>query len=381
MTDAVADRLRCPVDGAPMYRRRFGEVELDGCPRCGGIWFDRGELDRIIECGFSAPEQVAQLDRKAGAEIHEHGFSRTLSCPRCGVQMSPGRYAGGITSVELDRCSNCGGASADGGELSALIDELCRPTTGSMRALGEALARASREKETWRQLRGEAKGASRRASFADMFLPKIILPLGVKAPVERFPLVTALVALGCIVVFIVQAAVVESALKFSSTWGLVPSRVLEGESLWTFFTHIFVHGGLAHLVGNLFFLWLFARAVESSVGRARFVLFFLLCGLVSGAAYVVSATASNVPAVGASGAISGVMGMFLVLHPSARIPTLVIRHVIDIPAWFYLTAWVGIQLLTYMMLSSAGAFSYIAYSAHLGGFFGGVAMGFFARKS
>ncbi|RME30225.1 MAG: rhomboid family intramembrane serine protease, partial [Deltaproteobacteria bacterium] len=373
MAETLSDRLRCPVDGAPMYRRRFGEIELDGCPRCGGIWFDGGELDQVVEAAFRAPEQVAQLDRKAGAQVQEHGFSRTLSCPRCGVQMSPGRYAGGIASVELDRCSNCGGAWADGGEVSALVEELCRPQAGSMRALGEAIARASRERETWRELAAVSKDASRRVSLADLFLPKIVLPLGVKAPVERFPLVTVLLALFCIAVFAMQVAFAQPTREFFSTWGLVPSRVLSGKSLWTFLTHMFVHGGLLHLLGNLAFLWLFARAVESTVGRLRFFFCYMLCGILAGAAYIAGGTASGVPAVGASGAISGVMGMFLVLHPRARIPTLFIRHVIDIPAWLYLTGWVGLQFLTYMVLTSAGACSCIAYSAHLGGFFAGVA--------
>jgi membrane associated rhomboid family serine protease len=148
-------------------------------------------------------------------------------------------------------------------------------------------------------------------------------------------------------------------------------------------TSMFLHGGWLHLLGNALFFWVFGRNVEDALGRGRFLLFYLACGLVAAAAQVLSDPASAVPMVGASGAISGVMGAYLMLHPSARIRMLFIFiiffKVFRVPAWLVLLYWFGVQVLEALpQLSGAehAVSSGVAVMAHVAGFVAGIA---FAR--
>jgi membrane associated rhomboid family serine protease len=154
-------------------------------------------------------------------------------------------------------------------------------------------------------------------------------------------------------------------------------------------TAMFLHGGWGHLLGNGLFLWVFGNAVEDSMGGARYLLFYLVCGLCAGAAQTLTAPASAVPMVGASGAISGVMGAYLVLYPTVRVRMLFIIlffvRIIALPAWLVLVWWFTLQLLSGLpqLLSpapddSAGT----AFFAHIGGFLAGVLLVFvFANKT
>jgi membrane associated rhomboid family serine protease len=138
---------------------------------------------------------------------------------------------------------------------------------------------------------------------------------------------------------------------------------------------MFLHGGWLHLIGNMWFLWIFGNNVEDSMGHIRFLLFYLICGAVAALAHVLSAPGSGIPTVGASGAISGVMGAYLLLYPRVRIYTLFIIiffiRVIPVPAFVILLYWFAIQVLSGMS-SMAGAG--VAFWAHIGGFVAGVVL-------
>ena len=139
-------------------------------------------------------------------------------------------------------------------------------------------------------------------------------------------------------------------------------------------TSMFLHGGWLHLIGNMWFLWLFGNNVEDSMGRLRFVIFYLACGVAAAAAQVVSGPDSIVPMVGASGAISGVMGAYIVLYPHVRVYTLVpiffFVTSIALPAWVMLGYWMLLQVFGGL----AGAESGVAFWAHIGGFVAGVVL-------
>jgi membrane associated rhomboid family serine protease len=144
-------------------------------------------------------------------------------------------------------------------------------------------------------------------------------------------------------------------------------------------TSMFLHGGWMHLLGNSLFLWVFGNNVEDSMGRLRFVVFYLLCGLVAAAAQVVVDPGSPVPTVGASGAISGVLGAYLVLYPRVRVNMLfviiIFIRIIPIPAWVVLLWWFGLQLLSglpQLNPLNPAVSSGVAYWAHIGGFLTGV---------
>ena len=142
------------------------------------------------------------------------------------------------------------------------------------------------------------------------------------------------------------------------------------------FTSMFMHGGWLHLIGNMWFMWLFGNNVEDMMGHARFLAFYVLVGIAAAGAHIVSAPGSVIPTVGASGAISGIMGAYLLLYPRVKIHTLFvfvfILRIIPVPAWLVLIMWFGLQVLTgYASPVDTGG---VAVFAHIGGFIAGVAL-------
>jgi membrane associated rhomboid family serine protease len=162
--------------------------------------------------------------------------------------------------------------------------------------------------------------------------------------------------------------------QFVRTWGIVPDDL----HLITLFTSMFLHGGWLHLLGNMLFLWVFGRNLEDLIGGARFLVFYLVCGVVSGVVQVLANHNFPQPTIGASGAIAGVMGAYLIKFPRSQIDTLVLLFVfftrLAIPAPFYLLLWFGMQFLN--GFESIGERNYtgggIAYFAHIGGFIAGI---------
>jgi membrane associated rhomboid family serine protease len=142
------------------------------------------------------------------------------------------------------------------------------------------------------------------------------------------------------------------------------------------FTAMFLHGGLMHLLGNMWFLWIFGDNVEDETGPVRFLVFYLLTGAIATLAHVLSNPHSAVPLVGASGAITGVLGAYLVRHPRANIRTLIplgiFIHVANVPAFVFLFVWIGLQVVSQTMSGKGG--SGVAYLAHIGGFIAGVVL-------
>ena len=161
---------------------------------------------------------------------------------------------------------------------------------------------------------------------------------------------------------------------FFYTWGLVPDRTMAGYSLQTAITHMFLHGGWLHLAGNMLFLWIFGDNLEDELGHFGFALFYLACGLAAAGLQVGADVRSGVPMIGASGAIAGVLGGYLVLFPRARVDVLfifvVFFRIFAIPAWIVLGVWFAIQLFQGAYATNDG----VAYLAHIGGFIGGAVL-------
>ena len=162
--------------------------------------------------------------------------------------------------------------------------------------------------------------------------------------------------------------------QFVYNWGIVPDDL----HLMTLFTSMFLHGGWLHLLGNMLFLWVFGRNLEDLIGGGRFLVFYVLCGLAAAVVQVVANPYVRVPTIGASGAIAGVMGAYLIKFPRSQIDTLVLLFIfftrVAIPAPFYLLFWFGLQFLN--GFESIGDRSYtgggVAYFAHIGGFVAGM---------
>jgi membrane associated rhomboid family serine protease len=142
-------------------------------------------------------------------------------------------------------------------------------------------------------------------------------------------------------------------------------------------TSMFLHGGWGHILGNALFFWVFGNNIEDSMGPGRFLVFYLLCGLIAAATHVLTQPASPIPTVGASGAISGILGAYLVLYPKVRVNMLFIFiiffRVFAIPAWIVLIYWFGLQLLSaYATPLNPEVSSGVAVWAHIGGFVAGM---------
>jgi membrane associated rhomboid family serine protease len=225
-----------------------------------------------------------------------------------------------------------------------------------------------------------------------------MIPISDENPTYRTPVVTIglLVALAAVWVFVQGAGLNAHALAATvCNLGLVPGElthraplgsavpigpgllcVVDNDpiNLLTPLTSMFLHGGWAHILGNGLYLWIFGNNVEDSMGRIRFLIFYLLCGLGAAAAQVAVSPASPVPMVGASGAISGVLGAYLVLYPRARVNVLfffcVFVQVVAVPAYLVLLLWIGTQVL--LGLPQLGGVrevsSGVAVFAHIGGF-------------
>jgi len=204
---------------------------------------------------------------------------------------------------------------------------------------------------------------------------------------RRFPLVNLLLIVVNILAFLYELQMPSGALQsFIFTWGLIPVRFLsDPANLWlTIFTAMFLHGGWFHILSNMWVLFIFGDNVEARMGGMRYLIFYLLSGVAAGLLQTYVLPTSQVPMIGASGAIAGVLGAYLILFPSSRIASLVpiifIFTIVEVRAWFFLLFWFASQLFSGWMAIQGGGASGIAWWAHIGGFIFGLVMVFFFRK-
>ncbi len=204
-----------------------------------------------------------------------------------------------------------------------------------------------------------------------------MFPIRDHNPSGRTPFVTyALMAIN-IVVFLSYVDMGDRALSyFYWDYALIPAEVSAGEGITGVFTSMFLHGGFLHLAGNMLFLFIFGDNIEDEMGHLPYLGFYLACGLAAAVLQWASAPQSMVPVVGASGAIAGVMGGYLLLYPRAKVDILLIFivffKVLPLPAWIMLGLWFGMQL--FGGFSTPGDGGGVAYWAHAGGFVAGIVL-------
>ncbi len=206
-----------------------------------------------------------------------------------------------------------------------------------------------------------------------------MFPIRDHNPSLRTPYVTYLLVAANVLIFLVYWPLSDSdsALNlFFRTWGVIPAKVMAGMDWHTVVTSMFLHGGWMHLFGNMLFLWIYGDNMEDTFGHLGFLIFYLACGAAAAGLQIASDPRSFAPMVGASGAISGVMGGYLLLFPKARIDIffffIVFFRVIPIPAWIVLGIWLGLQV--FGGFATPAAEGGVAYFAHLGGFVAGLAL-------
>jgi membrane associated rhomboid family serine protease len=210
-----------------------------------------------------------------------------------------------------------------------------------------------------------------------------MIPIRDTTPSKTVPVVNNTIIGINVLFFLVQLAQGPAQDHFVYLYGLVPAKFTVpqvanyfsfGQQVLSLFTFMFLHGGFMHLIGNMWFLYIFGDNVEDRIGSARYAVFYLLCGLTSGMTHLLFNAHSNIPTIGASGAIAGVMGAYFILYPGSRILTLIpilfIPWFVEIPAFFFLGIWFLLQFLN--ATGSPGHAGGIAWWAHIGGFVFGI---------
>jgi membrane associated rhomboid family serine protease/Zn-finger nucleic acid-binding protein len=338
-------------------------VTLDLCPTCRGLWFDGGEVEK-------AEHLAVELVRTKATGIAHR------PCPRCSGRLEEATLAG-PGSLLLDECSRCGGLFFDAGELGRLR----RHKAAVRRAAAEADTRMLREfaERKRRRQRGSITDGNIEVESAwdsnDNLLAYLLeLPVEEDSSHERRPYGLFAIVGMIAAVWLWQLASPESSwLRLAA----VPRDIAAGRNLYTLLTAAFLHGGWLHVLGNLYFLWTFGDNVEDRLGTWAFLAWYLVWALAGSAAFVVFARPADqsAPGLGASGAIAGVMGAYLVLFPRRR---LILRlggflawaYVWKVPAWTYLIFWAGLELV-----SATRGLPEIGWWAHLGGFAAGALVG------
>lgn len=197
------------------------------------------------------------------------------------------------------------------------------------------------------------------------------------------PIVTfALIAIN-VIVFLIELTQ-GNIETFFRTWSVIPLEYSQGADLapthpgpfWiTTLTSMFMHGGWMHLIGNMVFLWVFGDNVEEAMGALKFLVFYLTCGILAAAAQIFMDASSEIPSLGASGAISGVLGAYIVLFPKQRVRVLVGRAVTQMPALAVIGLWIVLQFINGIgQLAQTEQTGGVAYAAHVGGFVAGIAL-------
>jgi len=220
-----------------------------------------------------------------------------------------------------------------------------------------------------------------------------MIPLKDDNPTSGKPIVTYFIIGLCIFIFIIQLSsnTYRTGELFYS-YGLIPSVLMGHDKLpldlyaipayATIFSSMFMHGGFMHLIGNMLYMWIFADNIEDNLGPTKFIIFYLFSGIGAAMAQVLMDTNSQIPMIGASGAIGGVLGAYLINHPNAKVLVLIpfgfFSQLIKIRALYVLGFWFVLQFINSSLMSSEGGG--VAYAAHIGGFVSGMILILFFNK-
>ena len=200
------------------------------------------------------------------------------------------------------------------------------------------------------------------------------------------PIVTYALIIINIIVFFLEIAGGE---EFIKTWSFIPSRFLANPiaNIPTLFTSMFMHAGWMHLIGNMLYLWIFGDNVEDRFGKIKYLIFYIICGLAATFSQLVFNTSSTLPNLGASGAIAGVLGAYILLFPSGKVNVMFGRVITQMPALVVIGFWFVLQFISNISATATtartggGEEGGVAYMAHIGGFIAGLAIAFFIRPS
>ena len=201
-----------------------------------------------------------------------------------------------------------------------------------------------------------------------------MIPLKDENPTENFPHITIFLITSNTLIFLYQISQPMTVFAIFENYGLIPAKLIETpiRTYPTIYSSMFLHSGVSHLAGNMLYLWIFGNNIEDVLGKFRFIIFYLVCGTIASMGHIIIDFQSDTPMVGASGAISGILGAYLVLFPFARVKTLVFLGffitIVRVPAIMLLVIWILIQVFSGVVSGDGG----VAWFAHIGVFIAGM---------
>ena len=338
--------MYCPhCDNTPLIQTRYAAEEVDACPSCGGLWFQNHELNSALadfDNGDDNPDFSQHLGKPLGLTERE--------CPSCQQKMQ-GYHLLEHYEVEIDICHPCNSTWIDKHEL----DEVCHSPR-----LKEALGEINKG-VTWK-------------SWLFEFLARMPVEYNLRPAIK--PYVTwALIAVN-VVIFASYALNPMFADYIFEMFAERPADVMHGIHWWTPLTATFLHGGWMHLIGNMYFLWVVGDNIEAALGHKRYLGIYLLLGIGASFASLAANPDSIIQSVGASGAIAGLFGLYMLWFPYARFSFMVFVWQFKIPVWVYFIGWLVLNFAG-MYMGEGG----VDYWAHIGGFIIGCIVAAILKKS
>jgi len=211
-----------------------------------------------------------------------------------------------------------------------------------------------------------------------------MIPFKDDNPTNTYPYITVSIIIANAGVFLLQVFSPNTGQNIAFAYGAIPQNLVHFHSVqpipvfMTLFTSMFMHGGLMHIGGNMLYLWIFGDNIEDALGHMRFLLFYLFCGVIAAYSHALTDPTSDIPMIGASGAISGVLGAYAILYPAAKVHTLLFFgffiQVIRVPALIVIGFWAIIQFLSGFLSQDGLRHGGVAWFAHVGGFLAGLIM-------
>lgn len=352
-----------------MRRVVGGEKEIDRCLACGALWFDYGEIRELTEGRLAIePEEEMPQDPPGGLLRRMHRLARSLSCPRCGGAVGAIDFQ--MTGVPVIRCRDCKGYLAPRRSAAAIVERfrIAREHGKKFADLGESLAGAIKRRMECRH--GPV------AVGSDVQVPfPFIVPIADEGPaVFSFPLVTLLL-IGLSLGAHILARIAEAAITLPGGLpGLPSGSGFKAVSFTDLLIYPFLHAGLVPLLAGALFLFVLGDNVEDRMGWLPFLLLYISCGIIAGAAHVLWGKPGGYAALGSAGAVAGVLGGYLVFFPDVSIEMYGLGKVTTVPAYLFACTWVAAAFLM-----GPGPFAEILNPAplslpgNLAGFGGGIA--------
>jgi membrane associated rhomboid family serine protease/Zn-finger nucleic acid-binding protein len=384
---------RCPRDGHPLRQRDVRGVEVDVCLECDGVFLDEGELESLSEGQGGVSKRAA---REAATDFGgrvPHAYA-AYRCPACRSDLLPRFYGHGRQRHELYLCRGCRGmwldvralrrldiSVAPAAVIAGAVDD---PSDDLLESDWETIDTdrvppplpASVVPSTGVPASPDDTstiGVSFPRSPREWFVALTGFPIDVGNPCTIFPWATWTLIVANVAVFCAQLLGNSTEAELVYRFGLDPNELRAGE-WYRLLTSMFLHGDIFHLLGNLFFLYTFGDNLEERYGRLRYLFLYVVCGVVAGLLSAASAWVGdeNTIRIGASGAISGILGTYLVTYPRTRIlvGSLFFRFlplVIRAPVWGFVVFWAGFNVLGWFAQRDAEFYA-VDYVAHLGGF-------------